>query len=195
MLAAGEHTDNRSRILVCALQLFASRGYDAVGVQEIVDAAGITKPTLYHYFGSKRGLLETLLTENLAELLVSLERAADYQGDVTRTLNEIMAVYFEYARGHRLFYRMQLAMWFAPPGSDAFQAVAQWNDRQQQLVEGVFARASDDHGNMRGRQRAYAATFLGLINTYVGLALNEYVALDDNLARRAVHQFMHGIFS
>ena len=53
--------DNRSKILSCALKLFSARGYDAVGVQEIVDAAGITKPTLYHYFGSKRGLLETLL--------------------------------------------------------------------------------------------------------------------------------------
>ena len=30
------------------------KGYDAVGVQEIVDTAGITKPTLYYYFGSKR---------------------------------------------------------------------------------------------------------------------------------------------
>ena len=29
--------------------------------EEIVDAAGVTKPTLYHYFGSKRGLLAALL--------------------------------------------------------------------------------------------------------------------------------------
>ena len=32
--------DNRSRLLECALDLFTARGYDAVGVQEIVDAAG-----------------------------------------------------------------------------------------------------------------------------------------------------------
>ena len=52
--------DNRSAILSNALRLFAARGYDAVGIQEIVDEAGITKPTLYHYFGSKQGLLESL---------------------------------------------------------------------------------------------------------------------------------------
>ena len=51
--------ENRDHILDCALRLFAARGYDAVGVQEIVELAGLTKPTLYHYFGSKRGLLET----------------------------------------------------------------------------------------------------------------------------------------
>ena len=43
-----------------ALQLFYEKGYDAIGVQEIADAAGVTKPTLYHYFGSKYGLLETV---------------------------------------------------------------------------------------------------------------------------------------
>ncbi len=48
---------------------------------------------------------------------------------------------------------------------------------------------------MRGRQKAYAATFLGMINTYVGLALNGYATLDDQLVYRATHQFMHGIFS
>ena len=48
---------------------------------------------------------------------------------------------------------------------------------------------------MRGRQRAYAATFLGMLNTYVALVLNGYAKLDDDLVRKAVHQFMHGIFS
>ena len=32
---------------------FYMKGYDAVGVQEIVDTAGITKPTLYYYFEVK----------------------------------------------------------------------------------------------------------------------------------------------
>jgi AcrR family transcriptional regulator len=187
--------DNRSNILACALQLFASHGYDATGVQEIVDAAGITKPTLYHYFGSKRGLLDTLLSEQWTELFEAVEQAAIYQGDLPLTLNRIVAAYFHYAQGHRLFYRVQLSMWFAPPHSDAFEAVSQGDERQQQLIENVFARAAEDHGNMKGRQRAYAATFLGMINTYIGLALNDYTKLDDELVYKAVHQFMHGIFS
>ena len=53
--------DNRELIVQSALELFYARGYDAVGVQEIVDKAGISKPTLYYYFGSKLGLLKVLL--------------------------------------------------------------------------------------------------------------------------------------
>ena len=56
--------DNRETILNTALELFCNRGYDAVGVQEIVDKAGVTKPTLYYYFGSKQGLLREILNEN-----------------------------------------------------------------------------------------------------------------------------------
>ena len=40
--------DNRELLLNTALELFHAKGYDAVGVQEIVDRAGVTKPTLYY---------------------------------------------------------------------------------------------------------------------------------------------------
>ena len=53
--------ENKENLLTCARDLFYARGYDAVGIQEIVDAAGVTKPTMYYYFGSKQGLLEELM--------------------------------------------------------------------------------------------------------------------------------------
>ena len=61
--------ENRELIMQCAKTLFYSKGYDAVGVQEIVDRAGITKPTLYYYFGSKLGLLKTLIEVEFTQLL------------------------------------------------------------------------------------------------------------------------------
>jgi len=186
--------DNRSRILTCAVDLFASRGYDAVGVQEVADAAGLKKPTLYHYFGSKAGLLKTVLDENFAKLFVSLEQV-EYRQDVVMSLEAIATAYFHFAGQHASFYRMQLSMWFAPSASEAFKAVSAINEKQQHILEALFLRAAADHGNMRGRQRMYAATFLGMLNTYIALALNGYAELDDELMRRAVHQFMHGIFS
>jgi AcrR family transcriptional regulator len=187
--------DNRSNILECALRLFARRGYDAVGVQELVEAAGITKPTLYHYFGSKRGLLDVLLAEQFNHMYQVIEPAVKYSGDLPLTLEQITMAYFQLACDHPVFYRLQLAMWFAPPDSEAFQAVINRNQRQQQILEALFERAAFDHGNMRGRQRAYASTFLGMINTYISLYLNGYVKLDSELAYQAVHQYMHGIFS
>ncbi len=187
--------DNRAKILNYALKLFAARGYEAVGVQEIVEAAGITKPTLYHYFGSKQGLLEAVLKENLELLFEAVKQATVYHGDLPLTLNQVVATYFNFARDNVTFYRMQLAMWFAPPNSEPFKIVSRLNNEQQQLLEALFVQAARDHGNMKGRHRAYATTFLGMINTYIGLALNGYVELNDQLVYQAAHQFMHGIFS
>jgi len=187
--------DNRANILSCALKLFASRGYDAVGVQEIVEAAGITKPTLYHYFGSKQGLLDVLLKEYFDQLYAAIKTASTYRGDLPFTLNQVAAAHFYFANNNKMFYRLQLALWFAPPASDAFKVVSQLNNQVYQLIEDLFVRAAADHGNMKGRQRAYAATFIGMINNYIALSLNGYAKLDDQLLYQAVHQFMHGIFS
>ncbi|MHB1416929.1 MAG: TetR/AcrR family transcriptional regulator [Chloroflexota bacterium] len=187
--------DNRARILACALDLFAARGYGAVGVQEVAETAGVTKPTLYHYFGSKQGLLQALLREYSLPFAGRLRRAAAYSGDLPLTLTRVVATCFGFAREQPVFYRLQLAMWFTPPESEAFRVGAPFLEEFSSIVEDMFARAVADHGNMRGRQRQYAATFLGMINTIVAMALNGYVELDDELVARAVHQFSHGIYS
>jgi AcrR family transcriptional regulator len=187
--------DNRSAILKSALELFAARGYDAVGVQEVAESAGITKPTLYHYYGSKQGLFQALLDTYYEQFIQAIRQAAAYQGDLPRTLETLARAYFEFARQNPVYYRMQLAMYFAPRHSDAFQMIAKCNEQQQQIVEELFLAATRNHGNMRGRHRLYASTFIGMLNTCISLWLNGYVELDDALVHRTVHQFQHGIYS
>jgi AcrR family transcriptional regulator len=187
--------DNPTKILDCSLELISARGYDAVGIQEIVEAAGVTKPTLYHYFNSKRGLLDQLLAANFDKLIDVVTQAAVYQGDMVLTLEKTIRVYFAFARENPKFYRMQLTMYFASPESEPNQAVAGYNRKQYELLESLFIQAVKDHGNMRGRHRLYAATFMGMINTYIGLFLNGHIELTDQLVYQTVHQFMHGIFS
>ncbi|AXK37384.1 TetR/AcrR family transcriptional regulator [Streptomyces armeniacus] len=46
--------------MAAATRLFAERGYDRTSVQEIVEASGVTKGALYHYFGSKDDLLHEI---------------------------------------------------------------------------------------------------------------------------------------
>lgn len=46
----------RARVLEAAHELFAERGYAAVGLEEVALAAGVTRGAVYHHYGSKRGL-------------------------------------------------------------------------------------------------------------------------------------------
>ena len=187
--------DNRSKILSSALELFSQKGYDAVGVQEIVERAGITKPTLYHYFGNKENLLYELLKVYFDDFLVLIKKAAFYNGDLTLTLTKVITAHFSFAKNNSKFYRMQLAMYFSPPGSIANKVSAEFNKKQYEIIEELFIKAGENHGNMKGRHKMYAATFIGMINTYIIISFNTGIALNEELIYRSLHQFMHGIFS
>ncbi|MFJ9381728.1 TetR/AcrR family transcriptional regulator [Streptomyces sp. NPDC101455] len=50
-------TGARHRLIEAAVELFDKKGYEATSVQEIVEAAGVTKGSFYHHFGSKDAIL------------------------------------------------------------------------------------------------------------------------------------------
>ena len=106
--------ENREKLLSCALDLFYARGYDAVGIQEIVDAAGVTKPTMYYYFGSKKGLLEDLIQGIFNDLMEALghacaRRPEDHFPDI---LFRIAGAFLRYAVSHEKEYRFVLALYY-----------------------------------------------------------------------------------
>jgi AcrR family transcriptional regulator len=62
----------KERLLRVATRLFARNGFEGTSVQDIVDAAGVTKGAMYHYYGSKDDLLyevyHQLLTMQMTRL-------------------------------------------------------------------------------------------------------------------------------
>jgi AcrR family transcriptional regulator len=64
----------REKLLTAARALFAARGYAAVGTEEIVRAAGVTRGALYHQFRDKEELFEAVFEEVEGE---TTQRIAD----------------------------------------------------------------------------------------------------------------------
>jgi AcrR family transcriptional regulator len=66
-------TATHNRLVATAGQLFYDRGVTATGVDAVVKAAGLTKPTLYAHFPSKSALLAAALEQRHTQRRIELE--------------------------------------------------------------------------------------------------------------------------
>ncbi len=72
----------RAKLIATARQLFAERGYGAVGTEQIVRDAGLTRGALYHHFQGKQQLFEAVYEQLEQEVTEQVARAALSGGDI-----------------------------------------------------------------------------------------------------------------
>ncbi len=60
--------ERRRQLLDAGAALFADRAYEEITMQQIAQAAGVSKPLLYHYFPSKIDLFKAAVSEHALEL-------------------------------------------------------------------------------------------------------------------------------
>lgn len=185
----------RDELLSAALKMFSSDGYENVGVQKIVDVCDVGKPTLYHYFGSKQGLLSSLCEIYFNEFFENLKDKCEFDGDVTKGIENIVTYWFYFASKYPEFYRFALSLVYSSELSEARKTILPWMEKQQIIVEKYFRAAGEEHGNMKGRSLQFTITFIGMINSFITSAFYKQVNLDSQLVYEASRQFMYGIFS
>lgn len=110
-------TSSAGRILSTALDLFAVKGYDATAVREICEAAGITKPTLYHFFGSKDGVFQALVTGAFDEFRQHVEQGLAGVGPLRDRLQMVARLLLADARERPKLWRFIHAVVWAPPST------------------------------------------------------------------------------
>jgi len=197
-----QEEDSREAILRCALELFSRKGYEGTGVQKICEDAGIAKPTLYYHFGSKEGLLESVLSENFTELeqrLMSIEPYSTqtdiYEKDIYPVVLDIISVHFEFARRRPLFYMMIISMSFSPKDSVVAPYIMPYLKKQYDGVKAYFTQISSVHTGLKGKEHFFALNLLAMINAAIGFWNGGKGELDMDTAQKITKQFMHGIFS
>ena len=194
----------KETILARALELFAAKGYEGISVNELTEAAGITKPTLYYYYGSKEGVFEAVSQEHysrlnaiVAENAVYSPKINSYFEDIHLTLTKVVASYFLFAQENGAFYRMTLANLSMPCYSPVYGIVKKYHFIQFDIVESMFRNMAKTHGNLKGKSHSLSWSFIGTVNSYISLYFsdNSTHALNDKVVKELVHQFMHGIYA
>jgi AcrR family transcriptional regulator len=99
-VSAPEPGSTEERILHAALGLIGRRGVRRLGMQEVSEAAGVSRGTLYRYFPSKEHLLagaaaydERQFTDGLAAVLAPIE-------DPRQRISALVGFAFDYIRMH-----------------------------------------------------------------------------------------------
>jgi AcrR family transcriptional regulator len=91
----------REQLVATALEMFAQQGFHATSMNDIADAAGVTKPVLYQHFASKRELYLALLEETGHRLLTLIEDATrDADGPRSQVVRGFVA-YFRWVAADR----------------------------------------------------------------------------------------------
>lgn len=84
--------DRRRGLLDAAVRVFARRGYHQSRVGDIAEEAGVAHGLLYHYFGSKEEVLETVFRETWSELLAAVREVEDSGADAREQLRQVAAI-------------------------------------------------------------------------------------------------------
>jgi TetR/AcrR family transcriptional repressor of nem operon len=75
-----ESSNVRDSILATGQRIMAGKGYSAVGLNEILTAAGVPKGSFYHYFGSKDAFGEAMLEAYFEDYLGEMDRILQQPG-------------------------------------------------------------------------------------------------------------------
>ena len=213
--------ETKEKILSCAEELFYLKGYDGTGVQEIAGQAGITKPTLYYYFGSKRGLLDQLLETKFNKLLrethpeeaagntptekdilygegkAERQKMCTSAENIRDKLHRVSRSCYSFFDRERRFYLLLMSLSASAPESEGYMAVKPYTDRLFQAAVHMFEDSGAELGNMNGREEQFALSYIGVINQYLLWCADRGGSREEETEQldRLVDQYMYGIFS
>lgn len=129
-----------------ASELFSTRGFSAVSMDDIAVASGITKPLLYTYFGSKEGLFAACAEQAGAGLRQGLRGLAE-GGDLPpdQLLFEGVSAVFEFVDRHRCAWEL-----IYPPAGRPAGAVGTGADHAREAMEELLGTLFAETARRRG---------------------------------------------
>lgn len=114
----------RALILARATEIFARSGFEGTSINDVVEATGVNKRMIYHYFGDKRGLYREVSLVQWQELRHWVDSAiaerlfgrSGSPADTRGLLTAVLGIFYDFMAGHQAFVR--LMMWDGLEGGE-----------------------------------------------------------------------------
>lgn len=109
----------RGKVLDAARGLFAERGYDAATIRDIAKAAGMSTGAVFANFQDKAELFETVLADEMGDLLLAIQTGAPKDGAVAERLTGALAAGYHRSLDQLPLMQATIARsWFQPDDAD-----------------------------------------------------------------------------
>jgi AcrR family transcriptional regulator len=96
----------RRQLLDVATSVFAARGFHGTSMEDVAEAAGVTKPVLYQHFSSKRELYRELLDQVGNQLVEAVTKAVWAATGPRAQVEAGFAAYFRFVALHADAFRL-----------------------------------------------------------------------------------------
>jgi len=157
--------------------LFSSKGYDGTSIREICEQAGLTKPTLYYFFGSKEGLYRALVVGALESFVHQLAETLAVPGTTEERLRRVARGYFQAAREQRELLRFLFALAHSPRSLGPAVDWPRYHDEMVAQITSAFdegiTRGELSPGSTELRVQVYMGSLGETLSNYVLLGRPE----------------------
>lgn len=192
--AVSDHENEaKGNIVGAAVRLFARRGYDATSVREIAGAAGVTKPTIYYYFGSKEGLGLAVVAQAQQKMEAYLERGIAGSGDVVERLVAFVEGHFAMCKEDRATALFLYGLSFSPEESKLKLDVLSFRAGANQMLNSLLDAAIEERVVSEEMREEAALMLMGMINIRMMAFLKLGLELNRDVAVRTVRLFLDGV--
>ncbi|WP_018156781.1 TetR/AcrR family transcriptional regulator [Demetria terragena] len=169
----GEPTsDTRERLIAAAADLIAASPGEDFSLRAVCDAVGVKMPTLYHFFGSKQGLIDAVV-EHGFDLYLGEKAAMETSGDPIQDIRSGWDAHVAFGLANPGFYTLMYGK-IQPGHSPAAQS------RPSDILRGLTARAADQGRLVVTSEQAAAH----ILVTNIGVTLRQIIMAspDPNLS-------------
>ena len=109
---AAQRQPSRDKILDCAEQLFARRGFAGIGLAEVAEQVGLSKSSLFHHFSSKAQLYAAVMSRILDRIEAELVRSLAVGGGPVQRLERWLDVVIDVLAVNKTYARLLLRSLF-----------------------------------------------------------------------------------
>lgn len=148
--------DRRAQLLDVAGGLFAEHGFHGLSMEQLADAAGVSKPVLYQHFPSKRDLYLALVDDAVREMEEQVRQALEGTSDNRARVESAIGAYFDFVEDRRFGLLFRTAQMNDPDVSGAVEAA------MSRVAKAVGALIAEDAGLSPQSARFLATALRGL---------------------------------